>query len=83
MQIGDQQISVAISNPPKRKQTERDLIGFSNNGNSNDPTKLATSLGSGSFKTGTPATSSTTNNSFSFMPRSQIIGRKTKLDIKK
>jgi hypothetical protein len=82
MQIGDQQISVAISNPPKRKQTERDLIGFSNS-NNNDPTKLATSLGSGSFKTGTPATSSTTNNSFSFMPRSQIIGRKTKLDIKK
>jgi hypothetical protein len=68
---------VAISNPPKRKLTDSNESGS---------TQISSSLGSGSFKTGTPATSSTSNAATaftSFIPRSQMIGRKARIDFKK
>ena len=69
MLIGEHQISVAISNPPKRKKPEEDKE--TSKSTSTQPINpLSSSLGAGS------ATSS-------FIPRSQLVSRKKTLDIKK
>lgn len=74
MLIGDNQISVAISNPPKRKKPDEESSG---------PNEKARSLGSGSYKTGVaPAPKTSTSSGFSFVPRSQVIGRKKTLSFK-
>lgn len=91
MLIGDNQISVAISNPPRRAQ-----------GSEGGPSleekreKIAQSLGAGSVTSrSTDATSSTAtktgqnNNSannksqtpLAFVPRSQLMGRKKTLNL--
>lgn len=80
MLIGEQTIAVAISNPPKRKLTERELIGFQNEENKE---KIKTSLGSGKFTSGVAPAPRTTSATASFVPRSQMIGRKTRIDFKK
>lgn len=73
MLIGENQISVAISNPPKRKKPE-DL-------EMSGPNEKARSLGSGAYKTGA-APAPKTSTGFSFVPRSQVIGRKKTLSFK-
>lgn len=77
MLIGEHQISVAISNPPKRKIGDR-----SEQDTEEKKQQISSSLGSGSFKsTSAPASAPTV---VSFMPRSQLIGqRKAKIDFKK
>lgn len=70
MLIGENQITVAISNPPKRKDFEADKSN-----------EKARSLGSGSYKTAAQApskASSGATSSFSFVPRSQVIGGRKK-----
>jgi hypothetical protein len=76
---------VRVGNPPKRKDS-----AFNLNETNAQPNQKASSLGSGSYKTaavGVSSSSSTTTSSFSsiasFVPRSQVIGRKKTLDIKK
>lgn len=78
MLIGENNISVAISNPPKRK----DQGSFEPR--DQGPNQKARSLGSGSYKTAanTSGVQSSTNSTFSFVPRSQVIGRKKTLSFK-
>lgn len=89
MLVGEEnhQISVAISNPPKRNRPEDDV-------NEDKQQKLTRSLGSGSVtsRTASQQSASADNNTsstaaaktstFSFVPRSQqLMGRKTKLNL--
>lgn len=86
MLVGEEnhQISVAISNPPKRNKPEDDV-------NEDKQQKLTRSLGSGSVTSRTASQQSASDNTastaaktsaFSFVPRSQqLMGRKTKLNL--
>jgi RNA recognition motif-containing protein len=81
MLVGENQISVAISNPPKRNNP-----AFESN-KAEGPNEKARSLGSGSYKTSAAAqgpapTTSAPSSAFSFVPRSQVIGRKKTLSFK-
>lgn len=86
MLVGEEnhQISVAISNPPKRNKPEDDV-------NEDKQQKLTRSLGFGSVTSRTASQQSDNNtastaaaktSTFSFVPRSQqLMGRKTKLNL--
>lgn len=78
MLIGENQIAVAISNPPKRNNPSDSSSGSSSN-------EKARSLGSGSYKTAanTQGPASTSNgpssaSTLSFVPRAQALGQRKK-----
>ncbi len=77
MLIGENQIAVAISNPPRRK--EPSSFGGSVTADASGLNEKARSLGSGSYKTGAVVTKASnettgTTTAMSFIPRSQVIG---------
>lgn len=72
MLIGEHQISVAISNPPRRGEKGE---------NKDEPARsipVATTLGSGSLTSRDQPPAKTTT---SFLPRSQALGRKKTLNL--
>ncbi len=84
MLIDDRQISVAISNPPKRGSTNNELT------KEEGKQRIANSLGSGSVTSrvdfAQPSNSfqqpqATSSKQTSFVPRSQLVGRKKTLNL--
>lgn len=77
MLVGEHQIAVAISNPPRRNHGATSLTFGSERASETAP-KAASSLGSGAISNRAPTTSVT-----AFLPRAQLINkRKTTLNLK-